>query len=86
MGCDAVTFRKYEVKGGIRKPVTPRVSYALRQGQFFKTALVSSICEGIECSFSREHRLIVICVEVAPDHNAFNSRQWRSAISPYCVR
>jgi hypothetical protein len=48
------------------------VSYALRQGQFFKTTVVSSICEGIECSFSREHRLIVICVEVPSDHNAFD--------------
>lgn len=33
--------------------------------------MVSSFSERIECSFRREHHLIVICVEVAPDHNAF---------------
>ncbi len=63
---------KYEVKGRVRKAVTPWVSYALRKTQFFKTAVVSSICEGIERSFRREHRLIMICVEVPSDHNAFN--------------
>jgi hypothetical protein len=65
-------LRKYEVKGRVRKAVTAWVSDALRQGQFFETVLVSSICEGIERSFGREHRLIVICVEVPSDHNAFN--------------
>jgi hypothetical protein len=65
-------LRKYEVKGRVRKAVTAWVSYALRQKQFFKTAVVSSICQRIECSFSREHRLIVICVEVPSDHNAFD--------------
>jgi len=34
--------------------------------------LVASSSQGIECSFRRKHRLIVICVEIAPDHNAFN--------------
>ena len=44
-------LRKYEVKGDVRKAVTAWVSYALRQGQFFKTTVVSSSCEGIERSF-----------------------------------
>ncbi len=74
-------LRKDKVKGRVRKTVTPRVSYSFRQSKSFKTVLVSSIREGIECSFRREHCLIVICVEVAPDHNAFNlctlSRQIR---------
>ena len=48
------------------------MSYALRQGQFFKPVLVSSNDEGIECFFTREHRLIVIRVEIASDHNAFD--------------
>ena len=48
------------------------VSYALRQGQFFKPVLVSRTDEGIECLFCREHLLIVIRVEIAPDHNAFD--------------
>ena len=48
------------------------VSYALRQGQLFKPVLVSSTDEGIECLFCREHLLIVIRVEIAPDHNAFD--------------
>jgi len=25
----------------------------------------------IECSFRREHRLIMVCFEIAPNHNAF---------------
>jgi len=37
-----------------------------------QTVLVSSISERIECSFRGEHCLIMVCVEVAPDHNAFN--------------
>ena len=48
------------------------VSYALRQGQLFKPVLVSSTDEGIECLFCREHLLIVIRVEIASDHNAFD--------------
>ena len=48
------------------------VSYALRQGQFSKPVLVSSADERIECLFCREHLLIVIRVEIAPDHNAFD--------------
>jgi hypothetical protein len=32
--------------------------------------LVSSISKGIERSFSRKYRLIVICVEIACDHNS----------------
>ena len=65
-------LREDKVKGRVWKTVAAWVSYALRQGQSFKTVLVSSICEGIECSFSREHRLIVIGVEVTPDHDRFN--------------
>ena len=71
-------LRKYEVKGRVRKAVTPWVSYSFRQRQSFKTILVSSISEGIECSFRREHCLIVIRVEIAPDHNAFNAGYRRS--------
>jgi hypothetical protein len=37
----------------------------------FETVLVSSVSEGIKCPFRREHCLIVICIEVASDHNAF---------------
>ena len=40
--------------------------------------MVSSISEGIECSFRHEYCLIVICVEIAPDHNAFNGWHSRS--------
>jgi hypothetical protein len=75
-------LRKYEVKGRVRKAVAAWVSYALRQGQFFKSTVVSSISEGIECSFHREHCLVVICVEVPSDHNAFNG--WHSS-SDYVV-
>jgi len=71
-------LRKYVVKGRVRKAVTAWVSYSFRQSQSFKTVLVSSISEGIECFFSREHRLIMICVEIAPDQNAFNGWHRRS--------
>ena len=65
-------FRKYEVKGRVWKAMSAWVSYALRQGQFFKPALISSTYERIECLFRREHFLIVIRVEITPDHNAFD--------------
>ena len=39
--------------------------------------MVSSISEGIECSFRHEYCLIVICVEIASDHNAFDGRHSR---------
>src|SRR5262249_20310652 len=49
-----------------------RVRYAPLLRQFFKPVLVSSTNQEIECLFRLEHFLIVIAVEIAPEHNAFD--------------
>ena len=49
------------------------VSYALRQGQFFKPALISGTDEGIERLFRCEHLLFVVRIEIASDYNALNA-------------
>jgi hypothetical protein len=62
------TLRKDVVKGSVRKAVIPLGELLVPTKLTFKTVLVASSSQGIECSFCLEHSLIMIRIEIVPDH------------------